>query len=544
MPARTFTTTGSNNGMRVPSSPGGGGNGNGAPFPTTFCTAPHANMSTRPEAVDPLLDWQRTMSGSSDASNLLHHALAHEKTPLRHRDVQNLLFEDTASTEYDVTSHLYRRLGKALAFALHESDPSLSVKLLKATRRLTEAPPVDYPLLPKMGGHLPGKVMRLEDKQASKQITSPHLPLPLANRSYLFHAPLLTLSVKSPLADVLIVTPALLPLPLQVLDDVMSGLLADEILAHSRRMHSSTTTTTSTFEPSGSSMMPSQQVVVPHLSQLLSAQDKVGRTPLHVAAVTDNAYGIRVMRRHIVDSLTSANASDVTWRNVTAAAAFLFDITGHTARTLAVAQGNNAAAAALASLEEEVLKLHPLGANMPVNQHKTSPPPHTVSPLPLPTSQAEACPNGGWVEPKFVGSKARAAISSYRQYAPNECEADVVDFTDCTMEDEKAGKCGMTPQQVRRISSIAAACVLTRLSSLIRAGHLLPAAHCLLTTLQFYEHYFVPGKPVLLRGYAKRYPAYKRWTPEYFLARHGDNIEVRTSEIPYAQQWGVKGNSM
>ena len=45
---------------------------------------------------------------------------------------------------------------------------------------------------------------------------------------------------------------------------------------------------------------------------------------------------------------------------------------------------------------------------------------------------------------------------------------------------------------------------------------------------------------MLLRGYAKRYEAYRKWTPKYFLKEHG-NVEVRVSEIPYAYQWGVKG---
>ena len=158
-----------------------------------------------------------------------------------------------------------------------------------------------------------------------------------------------------------------------------------------------------------------------------------------------------------MDSLISHNTSDVTWRNVTAASLFLVDITGHTPRSLAVIKNNTSAAAALAGLEAEIRRIHPLGANMPVNSHKASRKPHTVSPLPLPSAKPGACVNGGWHEPRFVGAKARAATSTYRNYAPNECEADVIDFTDCDMESEKAGKCGITPEQ-------------------------------------FFEHYFVPGK--------------------------------------------------
>jgi hypothetical protein len=51
------------------------------------------------------------------------------------------------------------------------------------------------------------------------------------------------------------------------------------------------------------------------------------------------------------------------------------------------------------------------------------------------------------VEPRFVGAKARAAVSSYRALAPSECDADVIDYTSCSLEDEAAGKCGLSPQQ-------------------------------------------------------------------------------------------------
>jgi hypothetical protein len=50
-------------------------------------------------------------------------------------------------------------------------------------------------------------------------------------------------------------------------------------------------------------------------------------------------------------------------------------------------------------------------------------------------------------------------------------------------------------------------------------------------------------RPVLLRGYSARYEAFAKWTPSYFLAAHG-SIQVKTSEIPYASQWGVKGGSL
>ena len=33
----------------------------------------------------------------------------------------------------------------------------------------------------------------------------------------------------------------------------------------------------------------------------------------------------------------------------------------------------------------------------------------------------------------------------------------------------------------------------------------------------FFNHYVVPGVPVLFKGAAKQFPAYEKWTDEFFL---------------------------
>lgn len=146
-----------------------------------------------------------------------------------------------------------------------------------------------------------------------------------------------------------------------------------------------------------------------------------------MCAVTDNAFGVRVLRRHLVASLGSSNISDIAWRNVTAAAVFLPDINGMTPRQLATLAGNDEAATALRGLEEEMARLHPLGPNMPRTAHRSPAPPRTVPAMPLPsyTPQPGVCPNnGGWTEPRFVSKKARAAVDSFRDFAPSECDID------------------------------------------------------------------------------------------------------------------------
>lgn len=76
----------------------------------------------------------------------------------------------------------------------------------------------------------------------------------------------------------------------------------------------------------------------------------------------------------------------------------------------------------------------------------------------------------------------------------------MIDYTNCSLKDERAHKCGITPAA-------------------------------------FFQHYFLPSKPVLLRGYARRYEAFRKWNPAYFLTRFGD-IDVRVSEIPYGEASG------
>lgn len=207
-----------------------------------------------------------------------------------------------------------------------------------------------------------------------------------------------------------------------MLDNVLGGLLADELLAAASAAHARLTVASlATVAPA--------LAQVPHVANLVSGQDRFGRTPLHVAAATDNAFGVRVLARHMLASLASPNVSDVAWRNVTAAAVLQPDVNGMTPRALAAAAGNAAAAEALAGLEGAVAAAHPLSRhNTPRTAHVPAPPAVTSPALPLPPrdpSTLGACPrNGGWEEPRFVSSKARAAVAAYRQYAPSECEID------------------------------------------------------------------------------------------------------------------------
>ena len=275
--------------------------------------------------------------------------------------------------------HVYRRLGKSLAMAVAPTDAPLALRLLAATRRLVDAPAVDYPLLPALNSSVPGRVIRLADKH--------------------------------------------------VLDDALGALTADAVLAHARALHARLTR--ATLASVGPSL-----AQVPHVANLLSAQDRFGRTPFHLAAATDNALGIAVLARHAVASLASANVSDVTWRNVTAASVLLRDANGWTARALAERAGNAAAAAALAALEAAVAALHPVEgtANAPAPRHRAeAPPPPVVPSLPLPAYAPlpGECPaNGGWAQPAFVGTKARAALAAWRLHAPSEC--DVVRTSACS----------------------------------------------------------------------------------------------------------------
>lgn len=180
---------------------------------------------------------------------------------------------DAKSEEYDTTSRRYSRLGKALAYAVQEADPTLALTLLQATKRLVEAPPVDYPVAAAMAaggvrGGVPGRVMRLADKTHLDSTLNTLLAVRIRARHSGSCA-----EVQGPLR--LCSAPTFLPRAPH--PPRTNRRPQEELLAHSRRMHSQSPGDAAT------GLSSSVLAQVPHLGHLLSCQDRMGRTPLHIA---------------------------------------------------------------------------------------------------------------------------------------------------------------------------------------------------------------------------------------------------------------------
>jgi hypothetical protein len=183
---------------------------------------------------------------------------------------------DAKSEEYDSTSRRYRRLGKALAYAVQDVDPALALTLLQATKRLVEAPPVDYPVAAAMaaGGvrsGVPGRLMRLRDKTHLDSTLNTLLAVRGSVRGWWGDG-----WYKGGERFKLYQHPRPLHHHHRAATHPPSYRAQEELLAHSRRMHS---------QPAGDATGLSSSVLaqVPHLGHLLSCQDRMGRTPLHIA---------------------------------------------------------------------------------------------------------------------------------------------------------------------------------------------------------------------------------------------------------------------
>ena len=58
-----------------------------------------------------------------------------------------------------------------------------------------------------------------------------------------------------------------------------------------------------------------------------------------------------------------------------------------------------------------------------------------------------------------------------------------------------------------------------------------------ITAEEFYTHYLLPGRPLLLRGFAKDWRISKEWTLNQLLQRYG-TLECKAQGIPYADLFG------
>lgn len=235
------------------------------------------------------------------------------------------------------------------------------------------------------------------------------------------------------------------------------------------------------------------------LAALISQRDKFGRTPFHMAALQDNALAVELL----AGALPPMDAALVLLAR---------DAAGYTAGDLAMVLGHTATAHALEKASgggggkevEERQKHTPLTPSL-LPRQKGVP----VYPSPLSTaikidvSATNGEGDGGWGEPAYVSPTARAAVTAVQDsrfggvLATGGCDVDVVSAGD------------FTPQL-------------------------------------FIQEYFLPRRPVLVRGLVAATPGWSRaaWQREALLAAHGA-VVVEPGVIPYAASFsgGRNGSS-
>jgi trimeric autotransporter adhesin len=197
----------------------------------------------------------------------------------------------------------------------------------------------------------------------------------------------------------------------------------------------------------------------PHLVQLLGARDVLGRTPLHVAAVTGNAAAVGQLHTALLGVLVedrsggsgtdprmagapergsdsggaaAAAATGAAWWPHAAAVPWLTDVAGYTPRALAAAHGHAHATAALEALETGVAEMARLRARegvflVPggVCRLPADAPPGGADAVPLVFTPAAAGP-AGLVPPEAAAAAAASPCPPYSTTLSSEDEAGVV----------------------------------------------------------------------------------------------------------------------
>jgi hypothetical protein len=324
---------------------------------------------------------------------------------------------------------------------------------------------------------------------------------------------------------------------------------------------------------SGLSVRASDGASASPLVALILQQDKYGRTPLHVASLTDNAPALD----SVISELRAQSNESL------ASALLVVDVFGYSPRALAVLLGHSKSGAVLAAAERELglTSLPESGEGpadadggdesaAPSSSSTTSVAAHSseaavagaeslpptqplarpfrrgrsrtlrydesgslveVSPTPgsaTPASGTLASESGsgsqadnyavadgwrgghgGWSDPAFTPVRYKAAVNASLAHSSG-CDMDVIDFT-CEWEHETAAR---------------SAC-LARVAS-----------NSTLLARDILRHYYVPGRPVLLRGLARSWPIREAWGKDNLLARHGA-APMSSSAIPYASVFGA-----
>lgn len=313
------------------------------------------------------------------------------------------------------------------------------------------------------------------------------------------------------------------------------------------------------------------------LGKLMNQQDKYGRNPFHVAVMTNNYAAIellvteiRSLEYQVQDRLRSLQLipEDIVPNTRKLSTRFLQtileqeDIFGYTPYTLAVTLGHSKAAQTLLNIHQDIGSTKGIMNNDTDSNENRHPElssassssfvtgtlhrpyrrgkgkvylyndkneltdiTQTVSKsaLPLfPHNSVTKDTNGGWEEPVYISPRLTEAVQASKQHALRNsstsgatessygCDIDVIDFT-CTYVTDKEA----CLQKVSMNQTL--------------------FAHDIL------KEFYIPNRPVLLRGLAKQWPVRTLWKYLNFLTRHGKNT-MNSVDIPYAPVFGKKAS--
>ena len=313
------------------------------------------------------------------------------------------------------------------------------------------------------------------------------------------------------------------------------------------------------------------------LGKLLLQQDKYGRNPLHVAVITNNYRAIELLINEIqsletiiIQRLQGLDLSfdpSLSTHSKSISTKFLQtiieqqDIFGYTPYMLAFVLGQNKTAQVLLNIHQQIgstkgiteESMHQLssqsstssllpkflnrnyrrgkGKVLMYNEHNqlidiTNTTKYTVdsseqSLLALTTTDSTT--NGGWKEPISVPHRFLEAVEASKQtllhnitkttdeiHSMYNCDIDIMDFT-CSYATDKEN-C------LQKVS----------LNQTLFAQDIL-------------RDYYIPNRPVLLRGLAKYWPIRSLWDYQHFLLRHGKH-QITSVDIPYAPVFGKKSS--
>jgi hypothetical protein len=256
--------------------------------------------------------------------------------------------------------------------------------------------------------------------------------------------------------------------------------------------------------------------------RLLTQQDVFGRSPLHVAALNNNAGSIALIL-HELETLSNTDE----YKGIIYQALVQKDVFGLSPRQLAISLNRKSITALLSKAEGDQgintvsVDVLPAAANLRNAENGVAPlvrifnnssfSRRVLSYSPDLTLKAKddanvlqgignsGGDNGGWGQPAFIRDEVEEALLTLQQQndEDDECEIDVIDFLN----------------EVNVNSTLKAIDIL----------------HLYLST----------SRPVLLRGLAINWPIRDSWRLENLHSRNQTNrISVITGEIPYANRFG------